>query len=506
MERGNFDEMFDVIVVGYGNAGAVAAIEAHDAEAEVLLIEKMPDPGGISICAGGGLRICKDYDDAFAYLKATNGDSTPDDILSAFAKGMVGLEEYVRRLATVNGAEVALVDREANYPFPGYESFGFLEIRSIPGFDPAAAYAHIPPAKGKLIFRLLEDHIQRRNIEVRLCTSAERLIAGPDKEVRGVIIRSGEQRRAIGARRGVVLACGGYENAPDLKRKFWQLRPVLTAANRSNTGDGIRMAQDLGAQLWNMYHFHGSYGFRHPDPKFPFAIRVKRLPDWTPGTTRPPVQMSWILLDSKGRRFSNEYEPYMQDTGHRSLDVVDPVQQKFPYVPCYLVVDEDGRQLYPLGHVIFNDRNVPPFSWSRDNLTEVGLGVLKRADSVQELAAFIGADAKVLAKTLNRWNDAVESGIDVDFGRPNGTMVRVEKPPFYVGEIWPLVSNTQGGPVHDVHQRVIDSFGDPIPRLYEAGELGSIWGHLYLSGGNLSECFIGGAIAGTKAAKSKPWT
>ena len=84
-------------------------------------------------------------------------------------------------------------------------------------------------------------------------------------------------------------------------------------------------------------------------------------------------------------------------------------------------------------------------------------------------------------------------------------MVPVDSPPFYFGEVWPIVSNTQGGPVHDAAQRVLNPFGEPVPRLFEAGELGSIWGHLYLSGGNLSECFITGRIAGREAAKLPPW-
>jgi len=500
-----FDEFFDVIVVGYGDAGAIAAIEAHDKGAHVLLIEKMPDPGGISICAGGGLRISNDREAAFTYLKATNGDTTPDDILRIFADGMVDLETYVRSLAKVNDAEIALVEREANYPFPGYRSFGFLEVRDIPGFDAANAYPHARASKGKPIFKLLEDNITSRGIEVRLATAAERLIAGPGKEVRGLQVRQNGVARRIGARRGVVLACGGFEAAPDLQSEFWQLRPVLTAANLSNTGDGIRMAQDLGAKLWHMWHFHGSYGFRHPSPDFPFAIRVKRLPDWTPGTVRKPVQMSWILVDRKGKRFANEYEPYMQDTGHRALDVVDPQTQSYPYIPAFLIVDDDGRQHYPLGHVVYNDRSVEPYAWSKDNLTEVENGILKRADSIEDLAKLIGADPATLAETLALWNGAVEADRDEAFGRPSGTMVPVRRAPFYVGEIWPLVSNTQGGPVHDGRQRVLDSFDQPIPRLYEAGELGSIWGHLYLSGGNLSECFITGRIAGQEAGGNVPW-
>jgi predicted oxidoreductase len=89
------------------------------------------------------------------------------------------------------------------------------------------------------------------------------------------------------------------------------------------------------------------------------------------------------------------------------------------------------------------------------------------------------------------------------FGRPAGTSVPILSPPFYGGEVWPVVSNTQGSLAHDAGQRVLDTFGQAIPRLYVAGELGSIWGFLYLSGGNLSECLASGRRAGRAAGGEK---
>jgi predicted oxidoreductase len=83
-------------------------------------------------------------------------------------------------------------------------------------------------------------------------------------------------------------------------------------------------------------------------------------------------------------------------------------------------------------------------------------------------------------------------------------MMAIAEPPFYAAQLWPVVSNTQGGPRHDERQRIVDAFGAPIPRLYAAGELGSVFGHLYMSGGNLAECFIGGRIAGREAAAETP--
>ncbi|MCK5622761.1 MAG: FAD-binding protein, partial [Alphaproteobacteria bacterium] len=142
------------------------------------------------------------------------------------------------------------------------------------------------------------------------------------------------------------------------------------------------------------------------------------------------------------------------------------------------------------------------FAWSEDNMAEVELGILRRAESVEEMADAMGLDGAELRDSLDRWNAACAAGADPDFGRQRATMMPIEKPPFLFGQVWPIVANTQGGPVHDTSQRVLNPFGEPIPGLYAAGELGSVFGHLYMSGGNLAECFIGGRIAGREAAAS----
>ena len=90
-----------------------------------------------------------------------------------------------------------------------------------------------------------------------------------------------------------------------------------------------------------------------------------------------------------------------------------------------------------------------------------------------ELAAKNCLDEGVLQASLDRWNAFCREGEDEDFRRPPSSMVEIKTPPFYFGEIWPVVSNTQGGPVHSAKQEILNSFGEPIPRLYAAGELGS---------------------------------
>ena len=108
----------------------------------------------------------------------------------------------------------------------------------------------------------------------------------------------------------MILAVGGFEADKEMKTSYWQGKPVLMASNRGNTGDGIRMAQALGADLWHMWHFHGCYAFKHTDPEFPFALRVKRLPDWNPAKKdETDVVMAWIIVDQRGRRYMNECHP-----------------------------------------------------------------------------------------------------------------------------------------------------------------------------------------------------
>jgi succinate dehydrogenase/fumarate reductase flavoprotein subunit len=356
-----------------------------------------------------------------------------------------------------------------------------------------------------MVFKILQDNLDTLPVEIRLSTTAKTLITDVNKQVVGIVIESKDGERRVKARKGVVLACGGFEGNDEMKRQYWQMTPVINAAGRGNTGDGIRMAQELGAQLWHMWHFHGSYGFKHTDPDYPFAIRMKRFPDWIPGKEHLAlVQTAWILVDKTGKRFMNELPPYVQDVGARPLELFDSVSQTFPRIPAHMIVDEAGRRRYPLGNPTYNDRNVE-FAWSRDSLKEVELGILKKADSVDELADIIGCDRAALNATVTRWNAMCKAKKDEDFGRPGGNMMPIATPPFYTGEVWPVVSNTQGGPVHNAKQQIIDVNEKPIPRLYAAGELGSSFGHLYLAGGNISECFVTGRIAGGEVATLDNW-
>lgn len=514
-----FDLETDVVVIGYGAAGAVAAIEAHDAGAEVVILEKMPEPGGLSIVSAGGIRIAFNRDAAVSYLRATCGGRTPDDLLQALADGMMDVPARMRAYAEPSGATVTVTAAPGNYPLPGYEALGYCEISHMPAIE-GAAWVHgvrgVRP--GCRLFSVLEDNVVRRAIKVHLSAPAERLIHQTGRGVRGVRATIDGRSVAIRARKGVILACGGFENNDTMKANYFQAQPVLVGSFLGNTGDGIAMAQAVGADLWHMWHYHGPYGLRHPDPDYPYGLYLKAIPMWTPGRSdavsdlgvvdaqgnplpaKTLPKLAWILCDKTGRRFMDEYPPYPGDFGVRPLDLFDSKAQTFPRIPAFLIFDEAGRAMYPMGRSVINGRAEDFYAWSPDNSREIELGIFQRAGDVGALASLMGVPEDVLADTIAVWNRDCAQGEDTAFGRRAETMTPLSTPPYYLGQVWPLVINTQGGPVHDCEQRVIDPFGTPIAGLYAAGELGSVFGHLYLSGGNLAECVIGGAVAGRAAA------
>ncbi|HEY6368467.1 MAG TPA: FAD-binding protein, partial [Candidatus Binatia bacterium] len=262
-----WDKEVDVIVVGFGAAGGISAITAHDAGARVLLIEKMPHPGGISILSGGGVAFARNAEGAFHYLKRTCNGTTPDDVLRAMAEEMVGMIDWLKELAKVSGTEPTQTEVRGHgtYPFPGTNDIDSIKLKDFP------AYSDFPWAKGlrggARLFKVVYDNVNARKIEVMLSTPAQQLILNADGEVLGLTAEHEGKRLNIKAKKGVILACGGYENDDAMKLQYLEAQPVYPVY-LGNTGDGVKMAQKAGAALWHMWHFHGGYGFKFPELPF----------------------------------------------------------------------------------------------------------------------------------------------------------------------------------------------------------------------------------------------
>lgn len=493
----------DVLVVGYGFAGAVAAIVAHDMGASVLLSEKMSHFGGCSIISGGGITFVRDTEGAFEYFKQLCGQRTPDAVIQAQVHMMANTVEFIDQLCKVNGAIHDHRNRPGTYPFAGHTSLSSLAIREIPGF---AGYPRIISGQGLhgyKLMKVLEDNIVKRKIKTLMSTKTKQLVQNREGEVVGAILEADSNEEfQVNTRNGVVLACGGFEHNEWLKLQYLEGKPYYSMAPLGNTGDGIAMAQQVGASLWHMWHVHGSYGFKYPES--PIAIRHHIGSARDPYEYRPYYfKMRWIVVDQKGSRFMNEYPPAPQDTPHRSLVYFDPDMPGHPRIPCYLIFDEQARLEGPICKPMGLKEYC--WDWSHDNRKEIEKGWIIAAPTLDDLAARIKVDAFVLSQTVNRWNMFVKDGRDADFNRPQGTMsAPIEVAPYYAMEAWPIITNTQGGPEHDEKQKILNYNREPIPRLYAAGELGSMFGYLYELGGNIGECISSGRIAGMNAASENP--
>ena len=220
-ESYNYDLEYDVVVVGFGFAGGVAAIEAHDAGAKVLLVEKMPDPGGISICSHGAICSTRNSGGAFQYLKATNGGRTDEKVLQALADGMMDNESYARKLARLTGGEFMIRERGGNYPFPGADSFYYTQLVKIPNFEAHQVY---PQVKGRpggpMVFYMIQRNVDERHIDVWLDSPVKDLITDAKMKVSGVYIKSSGRECSVKVKRGVILASGGFEANEEMKKQF----------------------------------------------------------------------------------------------------------------------------------------------------------------------------------------------------------------------------------------------------------------------------------------------
>ena len=496
----------DVIVVGYGLAGAVAAIEAHDHQAEVVILEKGQYPGGCSILAGGALLCASDVEQAAKYLKSISGDRLDENLIWSFAKDLSENEEYLRKLTKCNNGEVRPYHFDENdiwfgtypYPFEGRNSLYVSTVNNIPGFDGDFPWLQRMRPMGVNLMKTAMDNVEKRHIEVNLCSPAKRIISKSNTLIAGVTIDTMSGESVILARRAVILACGGFEQNTTMQLQYLQGKPFYSVAPLTHTGDGIQMAQKVGAALWHMWHIHGSYGFKRPE--FPIAFRH------TFGGARNPKHiMPWIVIDKFGRRYMNECPPAPQDTAHRPMEIYDPDMPGYPRIPSFLIFDENGRKRGPLAEPLAVGQRI--YDWSKDNVEEINKGWIIRAESLESLHSIIYEtkenEGKILLnvflETIAEWNKSATNGSDW-LGRPKSTMIPIDAPPYYAIPVWPIITNTQGGPMHNVRQQVIDAFGDPIPKLYCVGELGSFFGHLYQLAGNLAECLSSGRTAGKYAA------
>jgi succinate dehydrogenase/fumarate reductase flavoprotein subunit len=479
----------DVVIVGCGGSGAAAAIEAHDAGASVLIFEKTEEGGGSTQESGGSMRVCADVDRAANHFHALTDGSTPLSMMRTFAAGLVELPGWLQSHGAVLAERRELEPERVPsiFPYPAPTT----SFPNFPDSDGVGGRLKVKGEKGEggghALWAVLEAALQKRRIKVLYNTPGKKLIRDSAKGVTGVVASAAGEEVHAQANRAVILTCGGFAYNPEMQRQFIGVElPAFSPPGR-NTGDGVKMAMDVGADLWHVSAVAASFGFKVPGYEAAFYTKLS--------------QRGFFVVDQKGKRYINE-TAVEAHSGMLATGMIDPIEGRRTRMPSYLIFDEVTRLGAPLVEnrpQSYNQR----FPWSRDSSVEIKKGWIKVGATFAELAAQLNLPGDVLEATAKNFNEGCDTGKDL-FGREPRLMRHVAKPPFYGIPIWPTLLNTQGGPRRNEKAQIMDVFGSPIPRLYSAGELGSMWGALYPGAGNVCEAIVFGRIAGRNAAGERP--
>jgi succinate dehydrogenase/fumarate reductase flavoprotein subunit len=463
-----------VLVIGGGMGGLIAAIQAQDCGAQVILVEKSPDVNRSSTAiAGGGFSIhVKPYGE-FAQtelilaFQQTSDCQCDLDLVSVFA----------RRLA---------------------KDFAWLKDDLGLSFapNPARKGGFLVVGRGAAIPPFLEKVAQKKGVNFQFNTTAKRLLTNEHGKVVGLeaTTPNGPRQFPVDA---VILATGGFEANGDMVHKYLGRQVHETAfqhrvSSTSHTGEGQLMAMEIGASFAKQSFFiHcGAEDKAWETP----GVRPKNQG----GPTRALLNTSrWGLwINKEGKRFIDE---------SMESDPVSTAIMRQPGGVAALLFDSKTRERFP-GEAQKYEDTVP--------------GAILQGQTLVEIAEIIGAPAAQLEGTLREFNRSITNemalGLEIPKGQHLPTAARIEKPPFYaVYPVWSSMNTIWGGLEIDAQARVLDGDGNAIPGLYAAGAIfGGIFSGIWaqtLSGtwtyrsnhdllaASLQVCLVFGRVAGESA-------
>ena len=539
----------DVVVVGAGAAGMSAALRAASHGLETVLLEKSGYFGGSTARSGGGVWIPGNYalreagqvadDDAAQaslYLDSIVGEVVPKERREAYLSAGPEVMDFIKARTPLR---FRWVPQYADYhpeapggraagrsaePVPMDARFLGEELARLhPQYTKAPANMIVTQAdfrKISLGLRTLRGPITmvmvllRRIVSLvlrrRMYAMGNAIAIGlrqglidagvpvhyeapltelllEDGRVVGVVVERDGARHEVRARRGVVLGSGGFERNLEMREKY-QPRPTSTewtTGSQFNDGAGQLAGIAVGAEVALMDD--AWWGPTIPLPSGPwFCLAERNLP-------------GSIIVNGEGRRFMNEALPYVEAT-HA---IYEGEATGVPHVPAWMVIDQRYRNRYLFAGLF--PRQPFPGRWYKH-------GTIKKAATIEALAAEIDVPAANLAATLERFNGFARSGVDEDFHRgesaydqyysdptvkPNPSLHVIDEAPFYAVKIVPGDLGTKGGLVTDEHARVLRADGSAIEGLYAAGNVSSaVMGHTYPGpGGTIGPALVFGALA-----------
>lgn len=408
-----FDSEYDVVVVGSGVAALFGAATAAARGISTCLIEKTDRFGGTSAYSGGAVwlpgnsvlerdGVHDSVEKGRAYFRAVVGDRTDRDLQDAFLDTGPAVVDFLRD-------ELDIPTRFQPFPdyfdAPGRQDLGrSIFPAPISGDELGERAGHIRPPVPADQFGAEEDRstfeggrawvgrlVQALDgmdtAELRLATAAEELVRDPAGRVVGVVVRDADGLRTLGARRGVLVAAGGFERSPELRRRHQQMPTADWTASHPDTGSGdaVRMFEQVGAQLDLLDQSWWCPATLFPNGHAAFTLGFR----------------SGLIVDGTGRRFANELLPYDQMGRQMRARMAEGAGDEF-----WFVFDDAEGGSYPAICV--------PAPAAED-LRSAGLW--HTASSVAGLAETIGVDPAALSGSVERFNRFAEQGRDDDYGR-----------------------------------------------------------------------------------------
>ncbi|TKC86745.1 FAD-dependent oxidoreductase [Trinickia terrae] len=534
----NWDREVDVVIMGAGAAGMTAAIVSKNEGLEPLVLEKTDQVGGTSAWSVGMMWFVdstpmqaagfKDsFETARQYFAATVGSSVERSLQEAYiVQGRAALDYLLRH----SELEVMAVDypdyspelpggmfgrahaplefdgrklgphfKDLRAPLPAFAPFGgmmldlpdllhFLSVtRSMRSFfhvlkrfarygiDRLSHHRGTRLVGGNALIARLYKTLLDRNVEVWLRASATKLVIERGEVVGAEVVRDGHTVR-VRARRGVVIATGGYPGNPDMRREHSRQPTVdLTLGLTSNVGEGIRLGLSAGGRLDHNGSDTGYYV-----PMSVYTDEAGRTTQWGHFMLDRP-KPGFIAVGKDGKRFTNEAASYHAFT----LGMFEAGA-----IPAFLIADAAAVKKYGIGVIL-------PGSWPLARYEKAGY--LFSGRTLAELAQKIGVDTSGLERSVERNNQFAVSGVDEDFGKgssaynvykgdpahsPNACIGPIERGPFYAVKLMPGDFGTSRGLVTSALGEVLDQEDRPIPRLYACGnDMNSPVGGHYIGAG-----------------------